>query len=549
MTDTSTGFPIRLGSSAQFACIRDFFRRSYFNDTTLCRLLEMDDMSDLGRVVWEKFEFGNSSEKGVGSGGVAPPPLDLLPLEQDNTEPSKPRGTTPGDKPEAVGCSPALGWCMAVFLRGLRFDENRSRAICGEEVFSAMMEMALLNRSTKGSGTVFSPVWVYPADGFVLVSDRRDNPEADTYTPPPDVVFPAIYAGTLRFLRLLPNVNGDVLDLCGGSGIGALHLARNAVSAATADVTERSALYADFNVRLNGFAVASLCGDLYEPVLGKQFDLISAHPPFVPATGPSMIYRDGGDAGEDITRRVIEGLPQHLRPGGLCVLLCVARDTEEETFERRARSWLGAVAPNFDLVFGVEKFMTLEGVVDSMRRRSQEMTGAEAHQLLSRLRQLGTRQFAYGALFVQRFAQPVTDSPLRIRITAQANAADFERLLAWRVRRRHPDFNEWLAASRPRLAGALELTARHVVQDGSLVPAEFVFSISSGLENALRPDAWLVPLIARLQGNQSVREVFEQARHADDLPAGFALEDFSRLVEVMIERGLLEFVPETPLGK
>jgi hypothetical protein len=184
-----------------------------------------------------------------------------------------------------------------------------------------------------------------------------------------------------------------------------------------------------------------------------------------------------------------------------------------------------------------------------MRRRSQEMTGAEAHQLLSRLRQLGTRQFAYGALFVQRFAQPVTDSPLRIRITAQANAADFERLLAWRVRRRHPDFNEWLAASRPRLAGALELTARHVVQDGSLVPAEFVFSISSGLENALRPDAWLVPLIARLQGNQSVREVFEQARHADDLPAGFALEDFSRLVEVMIERGLLEFVPETPLGK
>jgi SAM-dependent methyltransferase len=390
---------------------------------------------------------------------------------------------------------------------------------------------------------------VYPADGFVLISDRRDDPEVDTYTPPQDVVFPAIYAGTLRFLRLLPNVNGDVLDLCGGSGIGALHLARTAASAVTADVTARSALYAEFNARLNAFPVASLCGDLYEPVSGRQFDFISAHPPFVPATGPTMIYRDAGDAGEDITRRVIEGLPQHLRPGGLCVVLCVARDTEQETFERRARAWLGPAADHFDLVFGVEKFMTVDGVVDSMRRRSQEMSHAEAQQLLSRLRELGTRQFAYGALFLKRFHEPVTDSPLRIRITAQANAADFQRLLAWRVRRRQPDFNEWLAACRPRLPSALELTARHVVQDGSLVPAEFVFSISSGVENALRPDAWLVPLVARLEGNQSVRQVFENARQASELPEGFALEDFSRLVEVMIERGLLELVSETLVGK
>jgi SAM-dependent methyltransferase len=509
----------------------------------------MEDKSDLGRVAWEKFGFGKSSETAAGPGGSVPQSLELLPLEQQGAESDQLSGPKPQEEPESASCSPALGWCMAIFLRGFRLDEAQSRGICGEEVFSAMTELGLLSHSTKEPGTVFSPVWVYPADGFVLVSDRRDDPEADTYTPPPDVVFPAIYAGTLRFLRLLPNVHGDVLDLCGGSGIGALHLARTAGSAVTADVTVRSALYAEFNARLNGVSVVSLCGDLYEPVLGKQFDFISAHPPFVPATGPFMIYRDAGEAGEDITRRVIEGLPQHLRPGGLCVLLCVARDTEGETFERRARHWLGAAAPNFDVVFGVEKFMTVEGVVDSMRRRNQEMTGAQAQRLLSRLRELGTRQFAYGALFVQRFAEPVADSPLRIRITAQADARDFHRLLAWRVRRRQSDFDEWLAGSRPRMPAALELTARHGVQDGALVPTEFVFSISSGVENALRPDAWLVPLVARLQGNQSVKEVFEQARHADELPEGFTLEDFSRLVEVMIERGLLELVSETAMGK
>ena len=39
---------------------------------------------------------------------------------------------------------------------------------------------------------------------------------------------------------------------CGGSGIGALRLARTAKSAATADITRRSAVFADFNAQFHG---------------------------------------------------------------------------------------------------------------------------------------------------------------------------------------------------------------------------------------------------------------------------------------------------------
>src|SRR6185369_4257091 len=131
------------------------------------------------------------------------------------------------------------------------------------------------------------------------------------------VVFPAIYAGTLRFLRLLPQGRDlETLDLCGGSGIGALHFSRTVRAAATADITERAALFAEFNARLNEAAVSSFCGDLYSPLSGRKFDVISAHPPFVPATGQNMVYRDGGNTGEEITRRIVEGLPTHLRAGG-----------------------------------------------------------------------------------------------------------------------------------------------------------------------------------------------------------------------------------------
>ncbi len=356
-----------------------------------------------------------------------------------------------------------------------------------------------------------------------------------------DVAFPAITVNTLRFLQLLPEVRGgDALDLCGGSGIGALHLARSARSAATADVTERSARFAEFNARLNGVEIESLCGDLYAPAAGRQFDVITAHPPFVPAVGRSMVFRDGGETGEAVTRRVIEGLPAHLHTGGTCMILCFGHDSQEKTFEQRVRDWLGEKSNEFDIVFGLEKTMAVEDVVASMRKRAENISEEDAKKLCERLRSLGVQRFAYGALFIRRFASPVTDRPARIGFTLDGNAADLERLLAWRQHCRTPGFSEWLAQSCPRLAPQLQLNARHVVRDGQLAPVEFVFSIEAGVKSALRPDAWIVPLIARLDGTKSLLDVFETARAAEEMPPDFALINLIEIVQRMIERGFLE---------
>ena len=491
------GPSLRLGQASEFACVRDFFQRAGFNDATLCRALDMEDMSDLGCVRWE---------------------------------------TVQGDS-----LAGPLRWCLRVFVRGLTAPDQESRRVCGEEAFAAFVALGLLRAARNDPTRVLCPVWVYPADGFVVASDRREHPEGDPYTPPEDVVFPAIYGGTLRFLRLLPDARGsEALDLCGGSGIGALHLSRTARAAATADLTERAALFAEFNARLNGAPIRSLCGDLYAPVSGAQFDLISAHPPFVPATGQNMVYRDGGTTGEEVTRRIVEGLPAHLRAGGTCVILCVARDTTEQTFEQRARDWLGAGRDEFDIVFGLEKVLSVEEVVESMRKRGQSIGDPQSGGLLARLRSLGTRQFVYGALFARRYQEPEGLEPVRLHLTPAGRAADFERVLAWRRQCRQLGFKEWLARARPRLAPQLELTARHRVREGELVPAEFVFSIGGGFEAALRPDGWVVPLIARLEGKPSVQEVFDQAHAAGELPRDFPLKAFVGLVQKMIERGFLE---------
>lgn len=493
----ATDFPLRIRPSEDFVCAREFFVRSAFDAITICRELGMDSMGDLGRVQWDKVRFET--------------------------------------------CPPALRWCVQIFLRGLQATETESRAICGKDVLAAFQRLGLVQSSKKNPTAMHCPVWVYPADDFIIASDRRDDPEGEPYTPPEDVVFPGIYGGTLRFLRLLGDARGGAaLDLCGGCGIGALRFSRNARTAVSADLAERSALFATFNALLNGVCIESLCGDLYEPVRGRQFDLISAHPPFVPATGQNMVYRDGGDTGEEVTRRIVEGLPAHLNPGGTCVVLCVARDVGDQPFEQRAGDWLGEKKREFDVVFGLEKVLSVAEVVESMRKRGQQLGEEEARQLLARLHSLGTRQFVYGALFLRRYAKPEGPEPSRVHLTPDGTGADFERLLAWRRHCQQPGFPEWLLNSRPRLAPQLELTVRHLVRDGTLMPMEFVFSVAAGFQAALRLDGWVVPLVARLEGTISVQEVFEAAHTAGELPEDFTREAFMALIQKMIERGFLQ---------
>ncbi len=489
--------PLRLGSPAEFTTVREFFRQAAFNDANLCRLLAIPDLGQLGAVRWNE---------------------------------------TPADRFTAP-----LRWCVDVFVRGLKTSAAEARAQCGDSVCAALRSLGLLVNGVKDPAAVVCPVWVYPAAGFICASDRRDDPEGGVLTPPEDVVFPAIYGGTLRFLKLLPEQSrGDALDLCGGTGIGAFQLARTARSSATADLTPRSAWFAEFNARLNGLPVESLCGDLYSPAAGRQFDFISAHPPFVPATGTNMVYRDGGDTGEEVTRRVIEGLPAHLRPNGTAVVLCVARDTNEGNFEQRVWQWLGPARDEFELVFGLEKILSVEEVVESMSRRGQCLSADAARQLLERLRSLNTRRFVYGAVWLQRTQPKIPVAPIRVQMTPDARAAHFEHALAWQRFTRSSNFNVWLASSKPTLAPALELTARHGVRENQLVPLEFMFAIHDGFEAALRLDGWIIPLIARFQGSKSVRQIFDEAHAAAELPEGFPFEAFADLVQKMVERGFLK---------
>jgi hypothetical protein len=485
--------PVRIGRPEEFARVRGLLRAAGFDDDTVCRTLGVENLGQFARVHW--------------------------------------------DAPVLASAPALLRSLIEVFIRGRHVPEAELRALCGEEAWGALLALGLL--ATGASPTLIgSPVWLYPVDGFLVISDRHDDPHGRPVALADDAVFPAMDAGTLRFLKLLPDARGGTaLDLCGGCGIGALHLSRTTRDSVTADVTERSALFADFNSRLNGASVTSVCGDLYQPLRGRTFDLITAHPPFVPAEAPKMVFRDAGETGEDIVRRVVEGLPAHLRANGTCMIVCAGRDAEQP-FEQRARDWLGPAASGFDVVFGHQQAIPIEQIGGNAK---------ETGGLPARIRAMGTHQYVYGALMLRHCAEPVTDAPLRIQIAPFATAADLARVLAWRHHRRQAGFAQWLAGARPRRSPHLTLSARHALRDGRLVPSESELRVAGAVPSALRLQGWMVPVLKRLDGSCTIAEALAAAQAAGEVPKGLTRDALADLLNWLIERTFLDVeFPQPP---
>jgi SAM-dependent methyltransferase len=134
---------------------------------------------------------------------------------------------------------------------------------------------------------------------------------------------------------------GSALDLCTGSGIQALLAAAHAQRVLAVDINPRAARCTRFNAQALGITNLEVAvGDLFEPVGGERFDLITANPPFVPSPLDTLRFRDGGRSGEDIQKRIVAALPHHLAPGGLAQMVTELGERDNEPLVHRLRGWL-----------------------------------------------------------------------------------------------------------------------------------------------------------------------------------------------------------------
>lgn len=143
---------------------------------------------------------------------------------------------------------------------------------------------------------------------------------------------------------------GRVLDLGTGSGIQALYASRHASEIVATDLSVRALEFARFNAALNEVHFDLRAGSMLEPVAGESFDLVVSNPPFVitprgsghGGTVPQYEYRDGGAAGDDIVKNLIQDVGGVLAPGGRVFLLGNWEITAGTPWQERIEQWLDA---------------------------------------------------------------------------------------------------------------------------------------------------------------------------------------------------------------
>ena len=496
-------YPLRIGSAADFAQIRSALGAARFDEETICRTLRIKAMSDISSVNLNVVDFGGVS--------------DQLPI------------------------------LLGLFIGDGAVPRTSLERVLDRPVLDAMLALGLLGTDEIDGNRCYARVLLYPVAGFWIASSRSTNPDGSPFVAPPDMVFPAIFGGTLRFLELLPQSRAEsALDLCAGSGIGAFVLSRKSSRAVASDVTERATHFARFNRALNGLAnVDIVCGDLYSAVSGQTFDRIVAHPPYVPSVDIAAIWRDGGATGELLVRRIMEQLPAHLRPEGLSCTVTLGMDTAEGRFEDRVRRWLGERAEEFDIIFAAADERTPDAVLRSLSEREPRPTAAELAQLKQILAEATAVAMPWGALFIRRHSA-TGNRPgwtLRKKLSGATDGRDLEQAFVLHDRLSDPRFAERLARSRPQLSPWLQVNVTHVVSEGSLRPAEYIFATDRPFIARGVVDGWMVPLIARLDGASTPVEVHGKAKLDGELPDGFELSDFNAMLTRMIERGFL-LLPE-----
>jgi hypothetical protein len=159
---------------------------------------------------------------------------------------------------------------------------------------------------------------------------------------------------------LTPRKNvGYTLDHCTGSGVHALLASFHAERSYGLDINLRALSFSRFNAGMNqANNLSYIESDCYQNVIPEKlgtedlpkFDLITANPPFVPTPDSIALCRGGGVSGEEVTEKIVRGLPENLAADGLFAMITNIPVFKNQSFFERAERWLEADGQNFAMI-------------------------------------------------------------------------------------------------------------------------------------------------------------------------------------------------------
>jgi methylase of polypeptide subunit release factors len=400
--------------------------------------------------------------------------------------------------------------------------------------------MRLVLTGAEDAGRCLASVAIYPVRDLFIASDRWTNIDHSLRPTFADIVYPAMTRSVKQFLEYTSFAPcEDFLEVCAGTAPAALLAARAARNSWATDIAERSIDFAKFNAALNGIQnVTFLEGDLYQPLEGRAFDRIAAHPPYVPVIKREEIYYGGGEIGEEITRRIIAELPARLKPGGRLYCRTLGTDRPGQGFEQRVRAWLGEKHSGFDV--GLFVFQTLAPRLFVLEETIKKNEGRE--QLAQRealFAKNEVKELVTGVVVVQRHGEQRPAFTIR-RTMNNTPAASVEWAMDWEAEMHKDGAAQKLLQAKPVVAPGIGITVRHVLRDGDISPVDFTLSAEHPFTTDCKVQPWMVLLLPLCDGKTTIAGLFEIAKQNGWIVPETPAEEFSRLLATMISGGFLQ---------
>ena len=407
-------------------------------------------------------------------------------------------------------------------------------------VLGAMNDLGLLRATTDYPPQITATVGICPTRGLYLASDMG----GELGKLAEDVVYPAILENTQSFLAMIPEDPCDrFLDLGAGTGVAAIYAARNyAKHAWASDITARSTYFAEFNRRLNGLDnVTAVRGDMYGAVADLQFDRIVTHPPYVPVSKATHVFRDGGDDGEQILRRAIEGLPQVLAPGGQFYAQSLISDREDDETEARIRRWLGPENQHFDVALFLDSSLHPYDFIGKAMQKGTHRSD-ELQYWASVFRNTKTALLLYGGIVIQRHKAGEQREAFTSRLIKgpRAGLKETAWALEWLTAARQPGALDLILQSKPACSEHLHLGVMHKAQERKLVPREFLLRVKLPFEVECKCPGWVAEMLGLCDGERTGQEIMELLIDQGTIEPDTLESEFAAVLRTLISSAFLE---------
>jgi methylase of polypeptide subunit release factors len=409
-------------------------------------------------------------------------------------------------------------------------------SLLSEEFLSLLLASGLLDLY---EGTYTPAAMLLPFDKFLVASDHPSSIEAQQAEM---VLWPN---PTSKFLGrfAVRSHSRATLDLGTGSGILSLGVAHHSDRIIATDITERAALFARFNARLNGVeSIQVLVGDCFAPVAGQTFDLILSNPPFFITPQTDFVFCENDMELDGLCRRLVKEAPAHLNEGGYLQMLCEWAQISGQPWEERVAEWLEGTGCDA----WVMKGLTQDPAEYAQHRIKEIMQepekDAELYQgYMNYYRQRGVEAIHDGLIVMRKR----TTGPNWVRIeevpktpTGELGELILSTFAAHDLLHAMED-DTTLLATRPRLAQHVRLEQICVPAGGQWRAESLTLRLISGFPFHLTVQPLVAEFLATCDGSRTAAESIQTLSASISAPADQVQRECIAMIRKLIERGFM----------